>query len=374
MKPNAAAGKTIEQVTMATTHQQVTKVWIAPGCIVCDACETECPDVFDVQEETCVIRPEAQKSQFTQPLTPSIIAAAESCPVEVIKFETVEVEGEAPWAAQEAEREAQRQAAGAGAGAHAAAGKPAAEPISTTPPDPRWLELVEHANVSRGQTQRPSVELPRSVKAPAAAVAAMLPGQAPPDAVAAAAAGLGYARPLPGPVERIRRLGAALSGAGAMSRRQFNVALAVAWGSIAAVGATCLAAFQSFMVPKVTKEPPSTFRAGRLGDYAEPGVYEQFKPQGVWIVRLRDSRLVAVSTICTHLGCIPNWLPTDQKFKCPCHGSGFYANGVNFEGPAPRPLERLRIFLEGDVVMVDKSVKYRQELGQWEAAGSFLQV
>ena len=36
----------------------------------------------------------------------------------------------------------------------------------------------------------------------------------------------------------------------------------------------------------------------------------------------------------------PNWLDGEQKFKCPCHGSGFYMTGVNFEGPAPRPLER----------------------------------
>jgi len=62
---------------MGETHQEVTKVWIAPGCIVCDACETDCPEVFDVQEETCVTRPEAHNPEFTKPLTPSIIVAAE---------------------------------------------------------------------------------------------------------------------------------------------------------------------------------------------------------------------------------------------------------------------------------------------------------
>ena len=39
---------------MAETHQIITKVWIAPGCIVCDACENDCPEVFDVQEDTCL--------------------------------------------------------------------------------------------------------------------------------------------------------------------------------------------------------------------------------------------------------------------------------------------------------------------------------
>ena len=60
----------------------VKKVWIEPGCIVCDACETIIPEVFDVQDATCVIRAGA-------PLTDGlrIQEAAEACPVEVIKFE-----------------------------------------------------------------------------------------------------------------------------------------------------------------------------------------------------------------------------------------------------------------------------------------------
>src|SRR5947209_19739193 len=82
---------------MAETHQIITKVWIAPGCIVCDACENDCPEVFDVTETTCLIRPPAMNPDFLKPLTPSILTAAEGCPVEVIKFETKEVEGPAPW-------------------------------------------------------------------------------------------------------------------------------------------------------------------------------------------------------------------------------------------------------------------------------------
>jgi len=100
---------TVERVSqsgkgfMSQTHQEVIKVWIEPGCIVCDACETECPEVFEVQEETCIVRPEAEKTDFNRPLTPAIEAAAEGCPVDVIKFEAQEVEGPEPWAAEEAE-------------------------------------------------------------------------------------------------------------------------------------------------------------------------------------------------------------------------------------------------------------------------------
>ncbi len=82
---------------MAETHQVVTKVWIAPGCIVCDSCENDCPEVFEVQEATCIIRPPAMNADFLKPITQSIITAMEGCPVEVIKIETVEVAGPA-WA------------------------------------------------------------------------------------------------------------------------------------------------------------------------------------------------------------------------------------------------------------------------------------
>jgi cytochrome b6-f complex iron-sulfur subunit len=69
---------------------KITRVWIDYGCIACDSCETLCPDVFEVQEETCVIRPEALAVEFTKPRTDAIRDAAKECPVDVIKFETVE--------------------------------------------------------------------------------------------------------------------------------------------------------------------------------------------------------------------------------------------------------------------------------------------
>jgi len=62
-----------------------------------------------------------------------------------------------------------------------------------------------------------------------------------------------------------------------------------------------------------------------------------------------------------------NWLEAEQKFKCPCHGSGFYKDGINFEGPAPRPLERYAIRVAEDGQLeVDKSRTFQQELGQWQ--------
>lgn len=52
-----------------------------------------------------------------------------------------------------------------------------------------------------------------------------------------------------------------------------------------------------------------------------------------------DSRYILVIGLCTHLGCIPSWLPSTKQFKCACHGGEFDVNGVNTFGPPPRPLD-----------------------------------
>jgi cytochrome b6-f complex iron-sulfur subunit len=133
--------------------------------------------------------------------------------------------------------------------------------------------------------------------------------------------------------------------------------------------------FQDFFGPKVLKEPKKVYRVGKFADFALPGVYEQYKPNEIWLVNLApgEQKLVALNTVCTHLGCIPNWIAGDLKFKCPCHGSGYYITGVNFEGPTPRPLERFAIRVEADgYVWVDKSKVYRSELGEWENPESFV--
>ena len=135
------------------------------------------------------------------------------------------------------------------------------------------------------------------------------------------------------------------------------------------------------MFPNVLNEPPQQFAIGFPEDYGE-GVDERFKDRfGVWVVRTDNdftheaSGFYALFSVCTHLGCTPNWLSAENKFKCPCHGSGFRPTGINFEGPAPRPLERTRIVrAEDGQILVDKSRKFQQELGQWTDPESFLPI
>ncbi len=155
--------------------------------------------------------------------------------------------------------------------------------------------------------------------------------------------------------------------------------MGLAWGAFTASTAGCLAATGRFMFPNVLNEPPQQFTIGFPDEYGE-GVDERWKDRfGVWVVRTpfdsyhEGSGFYALLVTCTHLGCTPNWLSAERKFKCPCHGSGFRPTGVNFEGPAPRPLERARIVLAEDgQIMIDKAQKYQEELGQWTDPEAFL--
>jgi cytochrome b6-f complex iron-sulfur subunit len=129
-----------------------------------------------------------------------------------------------------------------------------------------------------------------------------------------------------------------------------------------------------FLYLNVLNEPPSKFKAGFPDGYEENKVTDRYKDQNSWIVK-HDGKIYALSTTCTHLGCTPNWLEREQKFKCPCHGSGFYITGINFEGPAPRPLERWAVSIGDDgQIVVDKSKKFQYERGEWINPESYIKV
>ena len=147
------------------------------------------------------------------------------------------------------------------------------------------------------------------------------------------------------------------------------------WGIFTAFGGLTLLGFLRTAFPRVLFQPPSTFKAGVPADFIVGEVSTKFqKDQRVWIIR-EDKGIYALFAKCTHLGCTPRWLTSENKFKCPCHGSGFYKSGINFEGPAPRPLERLRITKADDgQILIDKAVKYLFEKGQWDKPGAYLKV
>jgi cytochrome b6-f complex iron-sulfur subunit len=167
------------------------------------------------------------------------------------------------------------------------------------------------------------------------------------------------------------------------TRRSFLMSWAgVAWGTFAVTSGLGTLATLRFMLPNVLFEPPQVFKAGTTADYewdVPDGRYKE--SQRTWIVKLHkdwngQEHLVALDTTCTHLGCTPNVLEIEKKIKCPCHGSGFRFTGINFEGPAPRPLERYAVSIDpvDGRIVVDKTRKFQFEKGRWEDPASFIDL
>ena len=168
-----------------------------------------------------------------------------------------------------------------------------------------------------------------------------------------------------------------------ITRRTFLMSWAgAAWMTFAAGSAVGTAAMARFMLPNVLFEPPMVFKAGKPEDYEWDKPDETYKnSKKAWIVKLHKDHdgkphLFALDVTCTHLGCTPNVLFNEVKIKCPCHGSGFFFTGINFEGPAPRPLERYGVSIDpvdGQIV-VDKTKKFQREKNQWIDKASYIDL
>jgi cytochrome b6-f complex iron-sulfur subunit len=149
------------------------------------------------------------------------------------------------------------------------------------------------------------------------------------------------------------------------------------WSAVAAFLVAWFLAFFRFFLPRTLFEPATSFKIGYPEEYGL-GVDTKFQQKyRIWVDRTPD-RIFVIYARCTHLGCTPDWKPSENKFKCPCHGSGYDSEGINFEGPAPRPMDRARVEVAPDgQILVDVSRLYQWPKGQpsqFNDDGSFLRA
>jgi cytochrome b6-f complex iron-sulfur subunit len=151
----------------------------------------------------------------------------------------------------------------------------------------------------------------------------------------------------------------------------------IVWTAVATSLTTFFLMFVRFFLPRSILEPSSIFRIGPPADYAI-GVDTKWQQQyRIWVTRTSD-RLFVIYARCTHLGCTPDWKASENKFKCPCHGSGYDSEGVNFEGPAPRPMDRAKVALDAEgQIVVDVGTLFewpKGEKGHFDDPGAYISV
>ncbi len=289
---------------------------------------------------------------------------------------------------------------------------PAAAPVaSSAEPSPAGAELLKggfkwsKSSIAAEQARRKRNNLPQLTDTDVALLLGEAPPTAAPAAPAAAApataarpAAPAAARPaaaMPS-VSQVARTGTATKYVGTPAVGTSKAAAAGGIGSTGTIGteadinrrrlvwtgvvaflATWLLAFFRFFLPRTLFEPSTVFKIGYPSDFGL-GVDTKFQQKyRIWVDRI-PGRLFVIYAKCTHLGCTPDWKPSENKFKCPCHGSGYDSEGVNFEGPAPRPMDRAHVELAPDgQVLVDVSRLYQWPKGQasrFDDPGAFLSV
>jgi menaquinol-cytochrome c reductase iron-sulfur subunit len=149
-----------------------------------------------------------------------------------------------------------------------------------------------------------------------------------------------------------------------MSRRTFMRLITSAIGVLISAG-MAIPAIAYIIGPSLSKTKENWIRLGSI-DKVEPGTPTLFKAkikrQSGWItsdeeisayVFTEDGRTyVAMSNICTHLGCRVRWVADQEQFFCPCHVGIFDKEGNVVAGPPPRPLDRYQVQVIGDDIEI----------------------
>lgn len=130
------------------------------------------------------------------------------------------------------------------------------------------------------------------------------------------------------------------------NRREF---LFYIWfGSMALTGGAATATLIWFLLPQ--------FEEGEFGGVIEvtdpmpaPDAVPLDNPVGKFFLSNSENGLVALYKVCTHLGCLYDWVQAETRYECPCHGSKYTRDGTWIEGPAPRSLDRfaMTVYLTG---------------------------
>jgi cytochrome b6-f complex iron-sulfur subunit len=144
------------------------------------------------------------------------------------------------------------------------------------------------------------------------------------------------------------------AGKPVLTRRLFCQATGLIACGLAGGGASAVMA--DFLRPRVLFEPATSFSAGQPEAIGVGAVLEDAAHR-VFVIRLADG-FRALSSVCTHLGCIARFQPDKNLIACPCHGSRFSLEGDVMAGPAPRPLRWVQMSLsdKGELI-VDTSIE-----------------
>lgn len=78
----------------------------------------------------------------------------------------------------------------------------------------------------------------------------------------------------------------------------------------------------------------------------------QYQGHPAVVIQPSAGQFIALTAVCTHLGCIVKWQKDKEDFLCPCHGGRYSPEGKVLAGPPPKPLETYAVTVQGDSILV----------------------
>jgi len=134
-------------------------------------------------------------------------------------------------------------------------------------------------------------------------------------------------------------------------RRQFILSVLLGGiGVILAGGAGW--SIWGYLAPPAGKGEKSKIRLARNLAPVGAAHFFQFRGHPAVVLQVAPGKFHAFSAICTHLGCIVQWVSGRQEFLCPCHGGRYDADGRVLGGPPPKPLEVIPVAVAGEELVV----------------------
>jgi cytochrome b6-f complex iron-sulfur subunit len=149
----------------------------------------------------------------------------------------------------------------------------------------------------------------------------------------------------------------AVPGSLEKGRREFVADLVLTITSAIGLGGVAVR-FLQYLYPVVPPEQIIEVAAGAREAVPANGGIVVNLPAGHVVLLDADGELRAFSAVCTHLGCIVKWQPTEHHaIYCECHGGMFTREGQVVGGPPPRPLAQYPVEVRDGQVFVKMTVR-----------------
>jgi len=135
-----------------------------------------------------------------------------------------------------------------------------------------------------------------------------------------------------------------------MKRRTFLQSLLAAFGTVSV--ASFAYPLLRFLAPPADAKKEKKFMLAKRDIPVGSSLVVLVNEKPVIVINQQGKGYVALSSVCTHLGCLVGYDKAGSILICPCHGGTYDLEGNVLSGPPPRPLAKIPLKVEGEQLII----------------------